>query len=134
MPVIKASLMLFLRRIFGHVKAFRLALWVVGAYVFLWWLTTFWMSVFQCWPIASNWGTTPEQMGNCIPNYMVSIPITLRAWLILQDMVLLGSSFKRCERRGHYNHTDTDRLASSYAIAAKTGDSFNSHHCDNVRR
>lgn len=71
MPIIKASLMLFLRRIFGHVRVFRLALWAVGAYVFLWWLTTFWMSIFQCWPISSNWGTTPEEMGNCIPNYMV---------------------------------------------------------------
>lgn len=71
MPIIKASLMLFLRRIFGHVKTFRLALWVVGGYVFLWWLTTFWMSVFQCWPISSNWGTTPAEIGNCIPNYTV---------------------------------------------------------------
>ncbi len=94
MPVIKLSLMLFLRRIFGHVKAFRLAFWVVGVYIFLWWLTTFWMSVFQCWPIASNWGTTPEQMGNCIPGYLVrdeEVPVATRVWLTLQDMVLLGS-------------------------------------------
>ena len=48
MPVIKASFMLFLRRIFGHIEAFRLAFWIVGVYVSLWWLTTFWMSVFQC--------------------------------------------------------------------------------------
>lgn len=71
MPVIKASLMLFLRRIFGHYKYFRTALWIVGTYIFLWWFTTFWMSVFQCWPISSNWGTNPSQFGNCIPDYMV---------------------------------------------------------------
>jgi hypothetical protein len=72
MPVIKASLMLFLRRIFGHIVAFRRALWIVGIYVILWWLTTFWMSVFQCWPISSNWGTTPAEFGDCIPDYQVS--------------------------------------------------------------
>ena len=71
MPVIKASLMFFLHRIFGHVRVFRVGLWIVGGYVFLWWLTTFWMSVFQCWPISSNWGTSPAQMGNCLPNYLV---------------------------------------------------------------
>ena len=71
MPVIKASLMIFLRRIFSHVKAFRLTFWVVGVYVFLWWLTTFWMSVFQCWPISSSWGTSPGQIKNCIPNFLV---------------------------------------------------------------
>ena len=71
MPVIKASLLLFLRRIFGHVRGFRVAFWIVGAYIFLWWLTTFWMSIFQCKPISSNWGTTPEEMGDCIPGYTV---------------------------------------------------------------
>ena len=71
MPVIKASLMIFLRRIFGHVKVFRLTFWVVGAYVFLWWLTTFWMGVFQCWPISSTWSAAPMAMENCIPNYLV---------------------------------------------------------------
>ena len=119
MPVIKASLMLFLRRIFGHVKAFRLAFWVVGAYICLWWFTTFWMSVFQCWPISSNWGTTPAQMGNCIPNYTVragNVHVATRTWLTLQDMVLLGSLLECCERRGHYTHTNTARLASSNTI------------------
>ena len=71
MPVIKASLIIFLRRIFGHVKAFRIAFWVVGVYVFLWWLTTFWMSVFQCWPISLNWSAQPYRIGNCIPHYPV---------------------------------------------------------------
>lgn len=128
--------MLFLRQIFGHVRVFRLAIWVVGAYIFLWWLTTFWMSVFQCWPISTNWGTTPEQIGNCIPDYLVrdeNLQVTLRARLTIQDVVLLGSIAERFERRGPCNHTNTTRLASSNAIAAKTGRSFNSHHCDNVR-
>ena len=68
MPVIKASLMLFVRRIFGHIKAFRLAFWIVGVYVFLWWLTTFWMSVFQCWPISALWVGSEEP---CIPDFWV---------------------------------------------------------------
>ena len=72
MPVIKASLILFLRCVFGHHQMFRIAVWVVGAYVFLWWLTTFWMSVFQCWPISANWSTMPDQARYCIPNYVVS--------------------------------------------------------------
>ena len=55
MPVIKASFMLFLRRIFGHMRAFRLAFWIMGVYVLLWWLTTFWMAVFQCWPMSEIW-------------------------------------------------------------------------------
>jgi hypothetical protein len=71
MPVIKASLMLFLNRIFSHSKTFRISLYVVAGYIFLWWFSTFFMSIFQCWPISSNWGTTPAEMGNCIPNYMV---------------------------------------------------------------
>jgi len=82
MPIIKASLLLFLSRIFGHARPFRIALWVVGTYIFLWWFTTFWMSVFQCWPISSNWGTTPEQMGNCIPDYM-----TWYAWVALLNVL-----------------------------------------------
>jgi hypothetical protein len=72
MLVIKASLMIFLRRIFFTSRGFEISFWIIATYVFFWWLTTFWMSVFQCWPISSNWGTTPEQMGDCIPNYMVN--------------------------------------------------------------
>ena len=132
MPVIKASLMLFLRRIFGHIKAFRLAFWIVGVYVFLWWLTTFWMSVFQCWPIPVFWFVG---LGGCIPELWVrdeKIPVALEAWLTLQGMVLLGSFIERCERRGHHNSTDTSRLVSSNVIAAKTCNYFNSYYCDNV--
>ena len=135
MPVIKASLMLFLRRIFGHVKAFRLTFWVVGVYLFLWWLTTFWMSVFQCWPISMNWFTTPEEKENCIPDVAVRnerVLVAFKAWLTLQDMVRLHSFIERCERRGHYNNTYTSRLASSNAIAAKTCHCFNSYYCDDV--
>ena len=91
MPVIKASFLLFLRRIFGHMRAFRLAFWIVGFYVFLWWLTTFWISVFQCWPVSGNWS---EEGGDCVPNFWVrneNVPVALKAWLTLQDMVLLGS-------------------------------------------
>lgn len=136
MPVIKASLIFFLHRIFGHVRVFRVALWVVVGYVSLWWLTTFWMSVFQCWPISSNWGTTPEQMGNCLPGYLVReeiVLVKLRAWLTLQDLVLLGSVAERFERRGPCNRTNTTRLASSNAIEAKTGLYFDSHYCHIVR-
>ena len=100
MPVIKASLMILLRRIFGHVKAFRIAFWVVGVYVCLWWLTTFWMSVFQCWPISSSWVTTPGQMKNCVPNYPVRDEDLLVATIVrltLQDMVFLGRLIERCE-------------------------------------
>ena len=119
MPIIKASLMLFLRRIFGHMRAFRLAFWLVGVYVFLWWLTTFWMSVFQCWPISANWS---EEMRGCIPNYWVrneNVPVALKAWLTQQDMVLLGSFVERYERCGYHNNTNPFRLGSSNAIAAK---------------
>lgn len=94
MLVIKASLMIFLNRIFDHKRAFRLSLRIIGAYIFLWWLTMLWMSVFQYWPISSNWGTTSEEMGDCIPDYMVrhTCPGTHVAWLIKADLACLGST------------------------------------------
>ncbi|QKX56013.1 uncharacterized protein TRUGW13939_03113 [Talaromyces rugulosus] len=82
MPIIKASLMIFLRRIFFASRSFEITFWIITIYVFLWWLTTFWMSVFQCWPISSNWGTTPAQMGDCIPDYM-----TWYAWVALLNVL-----------------------------------------------
>ena len=139
MPVIKASFMLFLRRIFGHMRAFRLTFWIVGAYVFLWWLTTFWMTVFQCWPISLNFGegnlNFTEGFEGCIPNFWVrneNVPVAFKAWLTLQDMVRLGSFIERCERCGHHNNTNPFRLASSNVIAAKTRSSFSPYYCDNV--
>ena len=111
MPVIKASFMLFLRHVFGHMRTFRLALWILGVYVFIWWLTTFWISVFQCWPMSANW--SGGEVAACIPNIRVrnaNVQIALKRWLTVQDMVLLGSFIERCERCGHHN--DTNPLSS----------------------
>ena len=69
MPVIKASVLAFYWRIFvtpaKSSRSFKIAIWVIATYVFLWWIGIFFATLFQCNPISDNWGTNPLQLPGC---------------------------------------------------------------------
>ena len=67
MPFIKASILAFYIRLFPT-RRFKIAVNIVLAYVFCWWVSTLFVTIFQCHPISDNWGTEPTQLGGCIPN------------------------------------------------------------------
>lgn len=51
----KISLLLLYHRLFSVNKQFRLALFVAGALVIMWWIASFWDTIFQCVPIQASW-------------------------------------------------------------------------------
>lgn len=69
-PVIKASILAFYLRLFPTPK-FKIAVWIVAAYVLCWWISIFSTTLFQCKPISSNWGTQPVQIDTCVANIFV---------------------------------------------------------------
>jgi hypothetical protein len=75
MTVIKLSVILFLRRVFDANNWFRVSLWIVGAYISIWWFAAFGLGIFQSWSIASNWdpdrGTTAQHLENGMLSYFV---------------------------------------------------------------
>ncbi|KAK4698079.1 hypothetical protein P7C71_g98, partial [Lecanoromycetidae sp. Uapishka_2] len=106
MPVIKASLLAFYLRLFPTPK-FGIAVWAVGIYVFCWWISIFFATLFQCMPITSNWGTEPVQIGNCIANIFVMYEVAALtnmfsdvAILILPFPVIVGLHMPRKHKVG----------------------------------
>lgn len=75
MPVIKASVLAFYRRIFvtpaKSSRSFNIAIWVIATYVLLWWISIFFATLLQCNPISDNWGTDPLQLPGCPSNINV---------------------------------------------------------------
>lgn len=53
--LIKISLLLLYHRLFGVDKQFRLALFVAGALIVMWWIASFWDTIFQCVPAQASW-------------------------------------------------------------------------------
>lgn len=55
MPLIKASVLAFYWRLFGEKRSFRIGVWCIALYVFCWWISILFATIFQCRPISSNW-------------------------------------------------------------------------------
>ncbi|KAJ5692632.1 hypothetical protein N7462_002055 [Penicillium macrosclerotiorum] len=108
----KSSLLLLYYRIFGVVKGFRWALWIVGSLVLSYFVVCVIVSITECSPIAKFWdptlpGTCINEIaffrwngaGNmildvvvlCLPYPMAwRLQVTLRQKLILTGIFLLG--------------------------------------------
>lgn len=53
--LIKISLLLLYHRLFSANKPFRVALFVAGALAVMWWIASFWDTIFQCVPVQASW-------------------------------------------------------------------------------
>lgn len=65
--LIKISILLFYKSIFGTTRRFAIAVNVLGVSVLLWTITFFFASLFQAWPIQKNW--YPELPGTTINEF-----------------------------------------------------------------
>ena len=96
MPVIKASVLAFYWRIFvtpaNSTRSFRIAIWVIAAYVTLWWIAIFFATLFQCNPISDNWGTQPIQLPGCPGNINVMYQ-TAAFTNMISDFAILALPF-----------------------------------------
>lgn len=84
MAAIKTSILMLYRRIFPG-KAFGNALLVLGAILFSWTMAAFFGSLFQCYPIESEWDWTIS--GTCI-NYG-KVTLIIGIFNILIDFMIL---------------------------------------------
>ena len=55
MPLVKASILAFYSRIFDSRKWFKAAAWILTVYIFVWWLSILFATIFQCSPVSDNW-------------------------------------------------------------------------------
>ena len=96
MPVIKASVLAFYWRVFvtpaNSYLSFKVAIWVIGTYVLLWWISIFFATLFQCNPISDNWGTNPLQLPGCVENINVMYE-TAAFTNLVSDIVILALPF-----------------------------------------
>ena len=96
MPVIKASVLAFYWRVFvtpaKSYLSFKIAIWVIGTYVLLWWISIFFATLFQCNPISDNWGTNPLQLPGCDENINVMYE-TAAFTNLVSDVVILALPF-----------------------------------------
>ena len=96
MPVIKASVLAFYWRVFvtpaKSYLSFKVAIWVIGTYVLLWWISIFFATLFQCNPISDNWGTNPLQLPGCVENINVMYE-TAAFTNLVSDIVILALPF-----------------------------------------
>lgn len=53
--MIKISLLLLYHRLFSVNRHFRAALFVAGALVMMWWMASFWDTIFECVPAQASW-------------------------------------------------------------------------------
>ena len=53
--LIKISLLLLYHRLFSANRHFRVALFVAGALVIMWWMASFWDTIFECVPVQAFW-------------------------------------------------------------------------------
>lgn len=88
MPLIKASILAFYVRLFPT-RRFKLAVKVVFAYVFCWWISVLFATVFQCSPISHNWATEPSQLSGCDSNIMTMYEIAAFTNFV-GDIAVLG--------------------------------------------
>jgi len=84
MPTIKAYTLALYLRIFVY-QAFRKLIWVVGAYVFCWWVAVILVNIFQCQPVSSV-----SLISKCIPPTEYLIALQVAGILnVLSDFVII---------------------------------------------
>jgi hypothetical protein len=88
MPLIKASVLAFYLRLFPTHR-FRIAVWVIGVYVFCWWISIFVATLMQCRPISSNWGTQPVQLGNCLADINIMYEVAAFTNMVSDVAILI---------------------------------------------
>ncbi|KAI9036027.1 uncharacterized protein KD926_002506 [Aspergillus affinis] len=80
---IKTSILAYYKRIFS-VRQFRVAVYVIGAVVFAWWIAVVLISIFSCKPIHGFWdkainpkcvSTKRFYIGNAVPNIVTDVLI-----------------------------------------------------------
>ena len=60
----KMSVVLFYVRIFGSVKLYRIAFWLVGSLVVGWYVAFNFVALFVCVPVQKSW--EPDLKGHCV--------------------------------------------------------------------
>lgn len=87
MPVIKASVLAFYLRLFSTHR-FRIAVYVVSALIFCWWISVLIATIFQCPRISYNWATTVDQLERC-PNSVQTLYQVAAITNMLGDVAVL---------------------------------------------
>ena len=62
--IAKISILLFYRRVFNTIVAFRYAIYVVGGFCLLWFMVVMLVSALQCQPVSYAWNKMVD--GTCI--------------------------------------------------------------------
>ena len=62
--LIKTSILLSYKRIFGHNKTTRIHIYILLGFSWAWGIAVFFTCTFQCWPIEKAW--KPMMPGKCI--------------------------------------------------------------------
>ena len=83
--IIRMSVVLFYRRIFGKDRRFRMALWVTVAILIAWYIAITVLAVFQCSPVKKQFDYTIP--GSCLSFYGTFIGVTVPNFFI--DVILL---------------------------------------------
>ncbi|CAG9972526.1 unnamed protein product [Clonostachys byssicola] len=107
--LIKTSILLSYRRIFGHMKKVRISIWILLGLTWAWCLSNIFGMAFQCSPIRKAW--IPETPGTCIDLiaflwgnsvsnllidwFILAVPIgpVLKLQLPLVKKILVGGAF-----------------------------------------
>ena len=76
MLTVKCSILILYYRMFEANRAFRIAVWFVGAYVVAWYLATNLGCILQCTPVSRQWDKT-------IPGRCLNVPLFLFVTSIL---------------------------------------------------
>ena len=85
LTLVKVSVLLFYSRVFKGDQWFNIALWIAGALVFSWWITTNFRALFTCIPVAKAWDSTIS--GHCINTYQTYLATAILN--VLTDFILL---------------------------------------------
>ncbi|KAH7310794.1 hypothetical protein B0I35DRAFT_439711 [Stachybotrys elegans] len=107
--LIKTSILLSYRRIFGHMKRIRIAIWILLVASWAWCLSNIFGMAFQCTPVRKAWhpevpGTCIDLIaflwGNSVSNFVIDwlilgVPIgpVLKLQLPTSKKVLVGGAF-----------------------------------------
>ena len=87
MPILKASVLIFYTRLFVS-RGFHIAVYCIGAYVSLWFISILFATLFQCSAISDNWGTTESQFAGCLPS-IIYMYQTAAITNVISDLAIL---------------------------------------------